>query len=520
MLKAKKFTIIFTFFTIISLFGTTFSPTAAFAAADASSSVIADKLSPTKYKPDEITADLPQYNLFDTDTLYSEAAFMVNLESNVIVCSKNADERMIPASLTKIMTALVCLENITDFSKIVECPYACTDEFWGSNPNFVGASTAGFVPNQNNLTYKDVLYGLMLPSGCEAANIIAYNVAGDISTFVNMMNETAQKIGCTNTHFTNAHGLYDKDNYTTAKDLYLITRYAMETYPEFLEISCAESYEMPPNSNNPKGYTQYHSNRMMTPNSEYYYEGVKGIKTGSINEYFEYNNETKKWEKVQTRGTRTLVSMCEKDGYSYLLVTLGAPFYAEDGKSIPKQQYPYLDHKALYDWAYEEFEYSKVVINNEFKLSANVDLGQDTDEVGLVANGEFVTLLPKDENISDSIVQVITPDKDKDIKTLTAPIEKGTYVCDIQLVMNGEVVAMIPLVTQSYVAVDQNELYQRKIGAILKSKLFIACVCSLVVLIIGIIVIRAVIKHKKKDQRARRKIAVNSQSKPPKDRRK
>lgn len=502
MLKLKKFTIIFTIFTIISLFGTSFS---AFAETENSGVSVPAPSAPT-------SSELPQYNLYDTDTLYSESVFMVNLNTNIIVCSKNPDERMVPASIAKIMTALVCFENITNFSQLVECPYVCFDEFWGTNPNFRGASTAGIDTKQDNLTYTDCLYALMLRSGCEAANIIAYNVAGDIPTFVNMMNETAQKVGCTNTHFTNAHGLYEKDNYTTARDMYLITRYALDTYPGFAKICESTTYEMPANKNNPNGYTIYHTNRMMRSNTEFYYEGVKGVKTGSINIYQDFDSETNTWgEKID--GVRTLVTTCEKDGYKYLLVTLGAPFYEYDSetgtKVTPEKQsyYDYHDHATLYDWAFSEFEYAKVVEKNQFITNAKVDLGMDTDVVGIVTNGEFYTLLPKMEGAA-SIVQMIIPE----IPEMTAEIEKGVYVGDLQLVMANETVMTIPLVTESFVALDQNEFYRRKIEAIIKSPTFIISAVAVVVLIVAIIVIRTIVNIKKKEQRARRRVTVQSMS--------
>ncbi len=518
MLKTKKFTIIFTFLIIFSLFGTTFTPITVFAQADEQLSSSDEASTVPVPEPSDSTLEpLAQYNLYDTDKLYSEGVFMVNLNTNIIVCAKNPDDRMVPASLTKIMTAIVCLEKVNDMLQIVDCPTACTDEFWGDNPNYRGASTASFLPNQDNLTYKDCLYGLMLPSGCEAANIIAYNVAGgDISAFIGMMNETAQKIGCTNTHFSNTHGLYDKENYTSPRDLYLITRYGMENFPEFMEICGSVSYEMPANKVNPSGYTVYHSNKMMRTNTSYYYEGVKGVKTGSINEYFELNNGT--WEKVETKGVRTLVTTCEKNGYTYLLVTMGAPYYDENGK-VPQQEYPYLDHKALYDWAFSEFEYARVVGKNELVTTAPVDLAMDRDEIGLVTNGEYFTLLPKMEG-AESIVQRVKPTTEYlSGLNLTAPIEAGTFVANLELRMGNETVASIPLVTESFVAVDQNELYRRKINDILKSPAFIISAVAVVLLIIAVIVIKIVVNNKKKEQRARRRIAVNSQSRNGKDKR-
>ncbi len=505
MLKTKKFTIIFTFFVLISLFGTTFTPMSAFAESESEASAPSEPSEPVPEPSasDEISGDLPQYNLYNTDELYSEGVFMVNLNTNIVVCSKNPDEKMTPASLTKIMTALVCFENVTDFNQKVECPYVCFDEFWGDNPNYRGASTAGFDTKQENLTYLDCLYGLMLPSGCEAANIIAYNVAGDIDIFVDMMNETAEKLGCKNTHFSNTHGLYDEENYTSARDLYLITRYALDNYPGFRQICEAVSYDMPANKINPDGYTVTPTNKMMKSSSPYYYEGVKGVKTGSINEYFQYNGS--EWQKVESRGFRTLVTTCAKGDYEYLLVTLGAPFYDEEGK-VPTSEYTYLDHKALYDWAYSEFEYARVIGKNEYIMSAKVDMGAETDEVGLVTDGEFFTLLPKMDG-AESIVQMIKPE----VAEMTAPVEQGIFAANLQMVMGNKVVSEIPLVTARYVAVDQGEFYRRKIESIVSSPVFIAVCAVIVVLVILIIVLNIVFRTRNsKNFRSKKKIVATS----------
>ena len=129
------------------------------------------------------------------------------------------------------MTALVALENIKDFNAKVVVNSTATDEFWSGNPNYEGPSTADIRSGQENVTYWDCLYALMVCSACEAGNILAVNIAGSIPDFVAMMNAKAAEIGCTGTHFANTHGLYSEDNYTTARDLYLITRYAMDNYP-------------------------------------------------------------------------------------------------------------------------------------------------------------------------------------------------------------------------------------------------------------------------------------------------
>ena len=162
------------------------------------------------------------FNLPDDVTIYSEAAYLVNLDTNEAVYQKNADKRLVPASLTKIMTAILLLEEYKDNIGALSTTYVsgsstCFDELY-----MTGASTADIRIGEE-VSYKDLLYALMLRSACEAANIIAYNVAGSLEGFVQMMNDKAAELGCTDTHFTNAHGLFWKDHYTTAREMAIIT---------------------------------------------------------------------------------------------------------------------------------------------------------------------------------------------------------------------------------------------------------------------------------------------------------
>ena len=138
--------------------------------------------------------------------LYSEGVYMVNTDTDIVLVSKNAHQKLYPASTTKIMTCLVAIENIKDFDAKVLVPYETLNEFNSDNINFNDVSSAAIEPLQDNLTYWDCLYSLMICSACDSANVLAYNVGGgSIETFVNMMNNTARRIGCKNTNFMNAH---------------------------------------------------------------------------------------------------------------------------------------------------------------------------------------------------------------------------------------------------------------------------------------------------------------------------
>ena len=169
---------------------------------------------------------------FDPDFLTAEAGALFDVEGRQTLYSKDAFEIMYPASITKVMTALVAIKygNLEDRVKV-------TDEAVITES---GATLCGIKPG-DTLTLEQLLYGLMLPSGNDAGAAIAVHMDGSIEAFADRMNEEARRLGAADSHFVNPHGLHDKDHYTTAYDLYLIFNEAFK-YPKFREIIEAKAY--------------------------------------------------------------------------------------------------------------------------------------------------------------------------------------------------------------------------------------------------------------------------------------
>ena len=169
---------------------------------------------------------------FDEGLVTSEAAALFDEDGREVLYSKDAFERLYPASITKVMTALVALEygNLSDQVTVTE-DAVITES---------GATLCGIEPG-DVLTLEQLLYGLMLPSGNDAGAAIAVHIAGSIEAFADMMNVEADRIGAVDTHFVNPHGLHDPDHYTTAYDLYLIFHEAMKN-PVFREITGTTAY--------------------------------------------------------------------------------------------------------------------------------------------------------------------------------------------------------------------------------------------------------------------------------------
>ena len=297
------------------------------------------------------------FNIFEelpTELLHSKSAYLYNITADYLVYAKNESERLPPASTLKIMTALITLENIEDLNELITVPDIAFEEFRTKNPNKEGIARIGIERNQGNLTYLDALYALMIASCCEISNVLAYNVGGgDISAFVDMMNVKTAELGLTDTNFTNAHGLHEEGNYSSARDMLLIAKYGYENYPMFVEITEQILHIMPPTASRPNGFSM--SNRCSLSREEegnpYFFEGARAIKTGGLDYVYEMIDS--RW--VEFDGLTCLVSRFIYDDEVYILSTFNAPWLYgqrpiidEDGNELRRLHYTYLDHKLIY----------------------------------------------------------------------------------------------------------------------------------------------------------------------------
>ena len=211
---------------------------------------------------------------YDPDFVTSQAAALFDMDDREVLYSKDVFERMYPASITKIMTALVAIKEGDLKSRVL-----VTDDAVITEP---GATLCGIEPG-DTLTLEQLLYGLMLPSGNDAGAAIAVHIAGSIEAFSDMMNEEAVRLGATGTHFVNPHGLNDPDHYTTAYDLYVIFNEALK-YPVFRQIVGTTAYTANYHNKNsePVSKTWKGSNWFMTGERETP-DGLKvfGGKTGT-----------------------------------------------------------------------------------------------------------------------------------------------------------------------------------------------------------------------------------------------
>ncbi len=325
----------------------------------------------------------------NVDTV-SGSIYLENLETGAVILDKYANKQMYPASTTKIMTYIVTAENVQDLENTKVSVTA--DALTGLDPESTIMGLSDHVGEE--VSVKDLLYGLMLPSGNDAALVLADFVGNGIPGFVELMNKKAAELGCANTHFANPHGLHDPNHYTTAQDMAKIAKYAMGK-PLFMEIASTVSYT-PAGFSNPLRNTNY----MLDENyhrGEYYYPNVKGIKTG-------YTDEAGK----------CLVTTAEKDGFTYLCVAFGATYsFAED------INYAMKDTANLYDWVFENLAQQVVYGPADTVKSIPVEYASKGQELALIPEKEVLALLPNnyDKGLLKTIVSC-----DESVK---APVTKG-----------------------------------------------------------------------------------------------
>ncbi len=266
-------------------------------------------------------------NALDLD-ISSKNVILYNLDSGEVLYEKAADEKISIASLTKIMTALVTLENVQDLDQQV---ILTSEDFEGLIE--ANAVTAGFTKGEV-VTYRDLLYGLLLPSGADAAKALARNVSGSEEKFIEKMNEKAKEMNLKTTHFSTVIGLDDVDNYSTAKEVSLIFKEALKN-KDFKEIITTQNYT------SSDGKIKFHSTISSNAkkfNIEVPY--ILGGKTGTT-----------------TDAGLCLATIAKADGVNYMLVTLGATYDKKAPHHIE-------DAEIIYDYFIENYG-NHLVVNKE-----------------------------------------------------------------------------------------------------------------------------------------------------------
>lgn len=225
---------------------------------------------PSKIEPD------PSVSI-SSDKLNSPNAILIRLKDHTILMQKNSEEKIYPASLTKMMTAIVAIEKLPDLKEVIKLTNSTFHGLYEAD-----ASMAGFLPGEQ-VKAIDLLYGVMLPSGAECCIGLADQIAGSEQNFVKIMNQKAADLGMNNTHFENAIGLHNENHYTTVKDLAILLSYALQN-DTFREIFTSSRHSTQPTNKHPGGIT-FFSTMFEDLNNQNIINGeILGGKTGYTDE--------------------------------------------------------------------------------------------------------------------------------------------------------------------------------------------------------------------------------------------
>ncbi|MGN0967881.1 MAG: D-alanyl-D-alanine carboxypeptidase family protein [Oscillospiraceae bacterium] len=402
------------------------------------------------------------------------AALLVDTTYDEVLYELNAHEKRYPASITKVMTALLTLEAV-DRGELSLTDMITAPE--GIHNGLSADSSTANIKSGEQLSLLDLLYCVLVPSANEACNVLACTVAGGIPEFVERMNHRAAELGMTGTHYVNTHGLHDENHYTTAWDIYLLAREAMKN-ETFREIVSTKEYTVPA-TNISAERLFYNTNALLTAMKYrgYVYQPAIGIKTGST-----------------TEAGLCLVSAAEQDGRTLYCVVLGAELAHQEDNSYKRMNF--VETTRLFEWGFDNFSYRTILESSDPVAQIEVTLS-DTDHVLVRPEGTLSALLPKDVNVAD-FNQTVT----LDTESVEAPVTEGQVLGKITLSYNGEEYGSLDLVALN--GVERSELLYR----IDRAEKFFGqtwvkvAIVALIVLIL-VLIIAGSVRGKRKRRRTR-----------------
>lgn len=347
--------------------------------------LLAADISTEDYNPDNISTNSPSIILMDA-------------VSGKVMYSKNAFERRYPASTTKLMTAILTLENCKLSDKVTVSHDAIFNV-----P--VGYSHANLREGEI-LTVEQLLNVLLIPSANDAAFVLAEHIAGSVDKFSEMMNNKAKELGCLDTHFVNPNGIHSDDHYSTAYDMSLIGRYAIQ-FEDIMRIAMVNQYTLPKTNKYDKEDRVFNAtNGLITKNDEYYYPEATGLKTGYTD-----------------KSGYCIVTTAKKDGIELLSVVFGSDTIEDR----------YEDCINLFNYGFENYSYQSLVKKNDIIDNVYVKgATNETRELNVLAKDDMEVLIKNSTGLNN-IERKVEINKD-----LSAPIAENEVVGKISYVIDGE----------------------------------------------------------------------------------
>ena len=333
--------------------------------------------------------------------ILSPAAILMDAETGQVLYDKSAKERLYPASITKVLTAIIALEKNENLNEKViigkDVPYQIASN-----------SSAIYLLPGEVVTLEQLMYALMVESANDAAVAIAEHTAGSVENFAKLMNDKAKELGATDSHFINPHGLHSEDHYTTAYDMALIMKEAIKN-PVLRKLMTTSNYIIPETNEQQTRYLWTKNRLYKSEGDEFYNDKVIASKTG-----------------FTTEAKNTLISAAENNGMSLIAVVL-------NGQSAST----YYDTSALFDYGFTSFETSTLIRKDDFVKEQGIEKGSKPLQIVSRSTIKYV----KTKNNSDNINETI-----KISQNLPSTISKGDVIGTIEYSVGNEKVGEAQLV--------------------------------------------------------------------------
>ncbi len=411
-----------------------------------------------------------------------KAAILMDADTGEVLYELNSHEQNYPASITKVMTALMTLEAVDRGELGLEELVTASSTF---GYDLESGGTTQNIKEGEQLSVLELLYCALMPSANEACNILAERVGGNIPDFVDRMNVRAAELGMADTHFANAHGLHNANHYTSAHDVAVMTREALKN-DVFRTIVSARSHTVP--ATNLHAQRKLNStNALVNPlyNGKYTYPQAIGVKTGST-----------------SAAGKCLVSAAVSRGRTLICVVLGAQEVEEGEGGLDRRQFS--ESKRLLKWGFENFERKVLVDAKRPVKEIPVELSADVTSVALKPQTDLELTLPKDLDPADFQQDIVTY-----YSTVEAPVEAGQILGELT-VRNGQTTyGTVKLVAAASAQRSEFLYWLARIGSFFSQTWVKAALVALGVLIVFLILRFGVFKprkgyHGRKNRRKKR----------------
>ena len=367
----------------------------------------------------------PTYNAAEIPSaVEATSAILVEPKSGEVLFDQNAEATMLPASMTKVLTALLVVEAAESGAISMDDKVMATQAII-DNVMYDASKVVPNIVDGEEMTVREYLYCVLLSSDCVACDILAVHVSGSVDAFVSLMNQRASELGCTGSNFLNTHGYPVEGHYSTAKDIYLICAEAIK-HESFTEIFGTIKTEIPATNKSTlrklynTNWNLWNPEKITSVYCKYYYEYTTGGKTGS-----------------SSQSGHCLVSTAEKDGMTLICVIAGAEIAnPNEGEWWNRS---FTESKRLYEWGFDNYSRKDVVIKGSEHGVVKVKRSE-TEQVPLIADSDFIMTIPKGTDNLLKNEAVIYEDKIK------APVLAGDVLGELIVTYDGKQAAKINLI--------------------------------------------------------------------------